>query len=234
MMAALATPKSTTFSSRRHLHASHLHGDNSPLWRAVRTPTVLATAAKSDSGSDSSDVGSAGDGHDSVKPSFFVSMVSGAAAGVAVDVSLFPIDTIKTRMQTKEGFFKAGGFRGIYNGLGVAALGSAPGAAAFFTVYDTTKRVLEGLDTDKEYLPLVHMTAASIAEVFACLVRVPTENVKQKQQAGIYKTFGESVRGIRGTGGLGTLCVRIFLSEPQQTQYQQCAFDVPAPLAVCL
>ncbi len=69
-----------------------------------------------------------------VAPPFFVSLAAGAAAGIAVDVSLFPIDTIKTRMQTKEGFFKAGGFRGIYNGLGVAALGSAPGAAAFFTV----------------------------------------------------------------------------------------------------
>ena len=147
------------------------------------------------------------------KPSFFVSLVAGAAAGVAVDVSLFPIDTIKTRMQTKEGFFRAGGFRGIYNGIGAAALGSAPGAAAFFAVYDTTKHFLEaalttagepgdGDNNDHPLLPVVHMTAASIAEVFACLVRVPTENVKQKQQAGIYKSLGESLRGIRASAGL--------------------------------
>ena len=31
------------------------------------------------------------------KPSFLVSLASGGAAGVAVDISLFPLDTIKTR-----------------------------------------------------------------------------------------------------------------------------------------
>lgn len=135
---------------------------------------------------------------------FLISMLSGAAAGVAVDVSLFPIDTIKTRMQSTEGFFKAGGFRGIYNGIGAAALGSAPGAATFFTTYDSSKRFLEDLDSNSEYRPLIHMVAASIGEVFACLVRVPTENVKQKQQAGIYKSFSESIHGIRSNGGIRT------------------------------
>ena len=50
-------------------------------------------------------------------------------AGTSVDVALFPLDTIKTRLQSSEGFFKAGGFRGIYNGLSAAAIGSAPGGA---------------------------------------------------------------------------------------------------------
>ena len=48
-------------------------------------------------------------------------------AGFMVDVSLFPIDTIKTRLQTPVGFWQAGGFRGIYSGLGSVAVGSAPG-----------------------------------------------------------------------------------------------------------
>jgi len=52
---------------------------------------------------------------------------SGGIAGTAVDVILFPLDTIKTRMQSAEGFFKAGGFKRIYSGLGSAAAGSAPG-----------------------------------------------------------------------------------------------------------
>lgn len=33
------------------------------------------------------------------------------------------------RLQSSEGFWKAGGFRGIYKGLGAAAAGSAPGGA---------------------------------------------------------------------------------------------------------
>ena len=41
-------------------------------------------------------------------------LLAGGASGFAVDISLFPIDTVKTRLQAKEGFIKAGGFRGLY------------------------------------------------------------------------------------------------------------------------
>lgn len=50
-------------------------------------------------------------------------------AGTSVDIALFPLDTIKTRLQSADGFFKAGGFRGVYSGLSAAAAGSAPGGA---------------------------------------------------------------------------------------------------------
>eukprot|EP00954_Amorphochlora_amoebiformis_P010582 826838-Amorphochlora_amoeboformis.AAC.1 len=72
--------------------------------------------------------------------SFLNALLSGASAGVVVDVALFPIDTLKTRLQSPQGFFKAGWFwtktptrqnpefrQGIYSGLSAAALGSAPG-----------------------------------------------------------------------------------------------------------
>ena len=64
--------------------------------------------------------------------SFMTSLKSGGMAGMAVDISLFPLDTIKTRLQSKQGFWKSGGFRNIYSGLGPAAAGSAPNAAIFF------------------------------------------------------------------------------------------------------
>ena len=51
---------------------------------------------------------------------------AGGVAGTSVDVALYPLDTLKTRLQSAQGFSKAGGFRGIYSGLGSAALGSAP------------------------------------------------------------------------------------------------------------
>lgn len=51
---------------------------------------------------------------------------AGGVAGTAVDVILFPFDTLKTRLQSAEGFAKAGGFRGIYSGLASCASGSAP------------------------------------------------------------------------------------------------------------
>ena len=57
---------------------------------------------------------------------------AGAAAGTAVDVSLFPLDTIKTRLQSDLGFWGAGGFRNIYSGIGPTVLGSAPTGECFF------------------------------------------------------------------------------------------------------
>jgi solute carrier family 25 (mitochondrial S-adenosylmethionine transporter), member 26 len=51
---------------------------------------------------------------------------AGAFAGVAVDISLFPIDTIKTRLQAPGGFLANGGWRGIYRGIGSVSTGSAP------------------------------------------------------------------------------------------------------------
>ena len=47
-------------------------------------------------------------------------------AGLSVDMALFPIDTVKTRLQSAKGFMNAGGFRGIYSGVGSAAVGSMP------------------------------------------------------------------------------------------------------------
>jgi solute carrier family 25 S-adenosylmethionine transporter 26 len=133
---------------------------------------------------------------------FTMALIGGGAAGVSVDVSLFPIDTIKTRCQAKEGFFKAGGFSGIYRGLGVAALGSAPGAAMFFSTYETAKPLAKALFGEDRPVA-VQGSAASTGECVACLVRVPTEVVKQRMQAGQYGSLGEAARTIMATDGIG-------------------------------
>jgi hypothetical protein len=54
---------------------------------------------------------------------FWISLLAGGIAGTTVDIALYPLDTIKTRLQSAPGFVKSGGFKGIYKGLGVAALG---------------------------------------------------------------------------------------------------------------
>ncbi|KAJ6215929.1 hypothetical protein RDWZM_010429 [Blomia tropicalis] len=46
---------------------------------------------------------------------------------MAVDISLYPIDTIKTRLQSPKGFWNSGGFARIYSGIGSTISGSAPG-----------------------------------------------------------------------------------------------------------
>lgn len=111
-------------------------------------------------------------------PSFATALIAGGMAGTSVDVALFPIDTLKTRLQAPVGFLKAGGFRGIYNGIGAAAAGSAPGAALFFSTYETMKPIVLAWQERmgiQDYPAVSHMLAASAGEAAACLVRVPTE-----------------------------------------------------------
>ncbi|XP_070759112.1 mitochondrial S-adenosylmethionine carrier protein isoform X2 [Enoplosus armatus] len=143
---------------------------------------------------------------------FVASLVAGGCAGMSVDLTLFPLDTIKTRLQSQQGFYKAGGFRGIYAGVPSAAVGSFPNAAAFFVTYDCTKSLLGagGVLAAPHMAPVTHMLAASLGEIVACLIRVPTEVVKQRTQASPSSTTyhvllatlrEEGVRGLyRGYG----------------------------------
>jgi len=131
---------------------------------------------------------------------FSLALIAGGCAGTSVDVALFPLDTIRTRMQSAEGFFKSGGFKGVYNGLSSAALGSAPGAAAFFATYETMKSVIKR-NTGSEHWTH-HAAASSCGEVAACLIRVPTEVLKQNMQVGHYSSLPEAVAGTYKSGGL--------------------------------
>jgi solute carrier family 25 (mitochondrial S-adenosylmethionine transporter), member 26 len=151
----------------------------------------------------------------SASPTFTTALLSGALAGTTVDLSLFPLDTLKTRLQSSAGFFPSGGFNGIYRGIGSAVVGSAPGAAFFFCTYEGTKSLLStrrrqiqggqgASDGEGEQLSkaLEYMAAASLGEIAACAVRVPTEVVKQRAQAGQH-------------GGSSAAALRAILSQYQ-------------------
>ena len=77
----------------------------------------------------------------------------------------------------------SGGFRGVYNGVGSAIVGSAPGAALFFVSYEGVKKHFASRKLGATGEAGVQMLAASVGEVAACAVRVPTEVVKQRAQA---------------------------------------------------
>ncbi|KAJ8609373.1 hypothetical protein MRB53_039138 [Persea americana] len=107
-----------------------------------------------------------------------VPILSGALAGLTVDLTLFPIDTLKTRLQAAGGFLQNGGYKGLYKGMGSIAAGSAPGAALFFFTYETCKKRLPIHDP-----ALLAIASGMIGETLACLIRTPTEVVKQRAQA---------------------------------------------------
>ncbi|KAI0770026.1 S-adenosylmethionine transporter [Fomes fomentarius] len=149
-------------------------------------------------------------------PTFYQSLVAGGVAGTAVDLLFFPIDTVKTRLQSSQGFIRAGGFKGVYKGIGSVVVGSAPGAAVFFCTYDTLKKTIP---LSSDYAPLTHMIAASLGEVAACSIRVPTEVIKTRTQTSTYGSAAQSslaaarlvlsTEGIRGFyRGFGSTIMR--------------------------
>ncbi|CCK71585.1 Pet8p KNAG_0H01700 [Huiozyma naganishii CBS 8797] len=140
---------------------------------------------------------------------FLVSLLSGVASGISTDLVFFPIDTLKTRLQAKGGFFANGGCHNIYRGVGSAIVASAPSASLFFVTYDSMKiysrpfferhiRSEQGADT------AIHMFSSSMGEIAACTVRVPAEVIKQKTQTGYtnssYLTLKQILKNQNGEG----------------------------------
>ena len=144
---------------------------------------------------------------------------------MAVEAALYPIDTIKTRLQLAasgggiRSLLASGGGKALYAGVWGNLAGVAPASAIFMGVYEPTKRLVaarareaaekragadgEGGDPDRfEFLgPLVAGAAAGLA---SSAVRVPTEVVKQRLQAGQFggRSAVAAVRGILAREGL--------------------------------
>ncbi|KAK4618068.1 Putative mitochondrial carrier protein [Fulvia fulva] len=143
-----------------------------------------------------------------VNSPYLRSLFAGGIAGTTVDISLFPLDTLKTRLQSSAGFWASGGFRGVYNGIGSAVVGSAPGAGLFFVTYETTKKYFASNTRDGYGEAGLHMAAASLGEIAACAVRVPTEVIKQRAQAKQHPSSMAaltSILNLRKTHGLTTV-----------------------------
>ncbi|KAJ1502690.1 hypothetical protein HMI55_002783 [Coelomomyces lativittatus] len=136
------------------------------------------------------------------KGTFYECLIAGGLAGTAVDTILFPLDTVKTRLQSPRGFHASGGFHGILSGLVPAVIGSAPTAAAFFVTYEYMKAFLSPWTSESFSSTFVHMIAASTGEISACVVRVPTEVVKQRLQAKLYSSTWNAIWTMYRTEGI--------------------------------
>ncbi|BAT94348.1 probable S-adenosylmethionine carrier 2, chloroplastic isoform X1 [Vigna umbellata] len=125
--------------------------------------------------------------------------IAGGVAGVMVETALYPIDTIKTRLQVA----RDGGkivLKGLYSGLSGNLVGVLPASAIFIGVYEPTKQQL--LQSLPENLSAVaHFAAGAIGGIASSIVRVPTEVVKQRMQIGQFRSAPDAVRLIVSNEG---------------------------------
>ncbi|ONH90225.1 hypothetical protein PRUPE_8G041700 [Prunus persica] len=130
---------------------------------------------------------------------FYDGVIAGGAAGVFVEAALYPIDTIKTRLQVAH----AGGkivLKGLYSGLAGNLAGVLPASAIFVGVYEPTKqKLLKALPENLS--ALAHLTAGAIAGAASSVVRVPTEVVKQRMQTAQFSSAPDAVRLILAKEG---------------------------------
>ena len=114
----------------------------------------------------------------------YVVLLAGGLASATVDVSIYPLDTMKTRQQAPGGFLRSGGFRALFRGVVPTALGSAPGGAVFFAVYEATRAMQERGGVWPASVPhwATDAVAACSAAVASCLVRNPSSVIAQRMQ----------------------------------------------------
>ncbi|EME87453.1 uncharacterized protein MYCFIDRAFT_209511 [Pseudocercospora fijiensis CIRAD86] len=124
--------------------------------------------------------------------------IAGAFAAFTVDLIVYPLDTIKTRLQSPDytklyrngtnTAFNPAMFRGVYQGIGSVIIATLPSSGAFFTTYEGVKSVLTDVnptyDGNKPFVPtpLIHAAASGTAELVSCAILTPAEVIKQNAQ----------------------------------------------------
>jgi len=141
-----------------------------------------------------------------METAFYAHMASGALAGAVEHTAMFPVDTIKTRLQAagstvmgsvattsgaSVGTSATGRWaaasealaaaRGLYRGVSAAGLGAGPAHAVYFATYEKCK-VLFGGGKTGEHAPMAHAMAGACATVLADGLQNPVDTVKQRLQ----------------------------------------------------
>ncbi|KAG6503161.1 mitoferrin-like [Zingiber officinale] len=147
---------------------------------------------------------------------FWQFMVAGSVAGLVEHTAMFPVDTLKTRMQigsplchpplglrqVLHGVLRAEGPFGLYRGLVAMSLGAGPAHAVYFSVYEFSKKSLSGNNPSN---PFAHAASGVFATVASDAVFTPMDTVKQRLQlkSSPYKGVLDCVARVLREEGIG-------------------------------
>lgn len=127
--------------------------------------------------------------------SFGQYMLAGSVAGMVEHMAMFPVDTLKTRMQMLAGaggsiyptvarelssILQKEGLLGLYRGIGAMGLGAGPAHAVYFSLYEVCKEKFGG--NIKGHHPVAHAAAGIIATIGSDAVFTPMDVIKQRLQ----------------------------------------------------
>jgi solute carrier family 25 iron transporter 28/37 len=122
-------------------------------------------------------------------------MIAGASAGMGEHMVMFPVDTIKTRMQALahpgqqlhtslgraiQAVLHREGIRGLYKGVTAVALGAGPSHALYFASYEAAKQLYGG--NEPGHQPIATAAAGVTATIVNDGCMTPWDVVKQRMQ----------------------------------------------------
>lgn len=148
----------------------------------------------------------------------WINFAAGVVATLVTRTVLIPLDTIKTNLQSTlstqlrgmswharvayvtRNVVQRHGMLGLWRGLPVSVLGSAPAQAVYMTTYEAFKVALRVAEPSGDQVrrstprALVRIAlAAALADTVASLVRVPPEVVKQQVQTGRFRNASSAL-----------------------------------------
>ncbi|GKZ00127.1 hypothetical protein MPSEU_000966100 [Mayamaea pseudoterrestris] len=126
-------------------------------------------------------------------------LIAAACARSSSIFLMFPVDTIKTRIQMEQP--NALRLTGLYNGVGGSLLGQVPYGVLTFGSYEMYKRAL--IQRFPNVKPVfMYAVAAVMGDLTGSGWLCPSEVVKQQMQAGMYSTTSEAVSSILRNKGI--------------------------------
>ncbi|KAK9069673.1 hypothetical protein SSX86_011577 [Deinandra increscens subsp. villosa] len=140
---------------------------------------------------------------------------AGGIAGLFTYVCLHPLDTIKTKLQTKGASkiydntldaivktFQSKGILGFYSGVSAVIVGSTASSAIYFGTCELGKSVLSKLPNYPSVL--IPPTAGAMGNIISSAIMVPKELITQRMQAGAKgRSWEVLVRILEKDGVLG-------------------------------
>ena len=128
--------------------------------------------------------------------------MAAATARASSILAMYPVDTLKTRMQMGSGLRQSLEKGGLMKGVGGSLVGQVPYGVLTFGSYEVYKEAL--LRRFPNVKPVfVYAIAAILGDVTGSGWLCPSEVVKQQMQAGMYPTTGEALRSIWNKSGFG-------------------------------
>ncbi|KAJ1059284.1 PREDICTED: mitoferrin-1 isoform X1 [Capra hircus] len=147
-------------------------------------------------------------------------MTAGAMAGILEHSVMYPVDSVKTRMQSLnpdpkahytsvygalKKIIRTEGFWRPLRGLNVMMMGAGPAHAMYFACYENMKRTLNAVFHHQGNSHLANGIAGSMATLLHDAVMNPAEVVKQRMQMynSPHRSALSCIRTVWGTEGVG-------------------------------